>query len=88
MNEAFTDRANFSGISDNKEVLFISQVIHQAFVEVNEEGTEAAAATAVIGTTDSVGPEPKIFRADHPFIFIIQDKETGLIIFLGKVSNP
>lgn len=71
--------------------LFITDVIHQAFVEVNEEGTEAAAATAVVmGKATSAGTyKPRYkFIADHPFIFLIQDKTTGTILFLGRVSNP
>lgn len=88
---AFSDSADFSGMTGKKD-LRIDEVIHQAFVEVNEEGTEAAAATAVIMAPISAGPskEPKIpiFRADHPFIFLIQQKDTGNILFLGKVVNP
>jgi len=69
--------------------LNIDQVIHQAFVEVNEEGTEAAAATAVImQECVSIPEEPKIFKADHPFIFIIEQKKTGNILFLGRVNEP
>ena len=80
--------ANFSKI-DGTGNLFISDVLHKAFVEVNEEGTEAAAATSVVvNTAESVSPEPKIFRADHPFIFIIQQKNTQNILFLGRVGNP
>ena len=78
-----------SGATD----LYIKYVIHQSFVEVNEEGTEAAAATAVIMADESVGsggpePEPVTFRADHPFIFFIEHKETGQILFMGKVEDP
>jgi len=79
--------ADFSGIAGDKE-LFIQLVVHQAFVDVNEEGTEAAAATGVSVGIVSVGPQIPIFRADHPFIFIIQEKETGNILFLGRVINP
>lgn len=83
--------ADFSGMDGTKD-LYIDNVIHQAFVEVNEEGTEAAAATAVIMGWGSVGdvegPVIPIFRADHPFIFIIQQKETGNILFMGRVSDP
>ena len=84
--------ADFSGMHGEKPVderLYISAVIHQAFVEVNEEGTEAAAATAVamIGIT-SAGPTYPVFRADQPFIFIIRQKETGKILFLGRVNDP
>lgn len=86
---AFSDEADFSGMTGKKN-LFISHVIHQAFVEVNEEGTEAAAATGVVMTKEiSAGPrKTPIFRADHPFIFLIQEKETGSILFIGRVSNP
>ena len=85
----FGGEADFSGMTGNKR-LNIDQVIHQAFVEVNEEGTEAAAATAVMMTMSAaVMPgQIKIFNADHPFIFIIQDRDTGNILFLGRVSDP
>ncbi|MEA3343414.1 MAG: serpin family protein [archaeon] len=86
MPTAFGSFADFSGMTGKKD-LFISQVIHQAFVEVNEEGTEAAAATAVVMKELSASM-PNIFRADHPFIFIIQQKDTGNILFLGKVMDP
>jgi len=69
-----------------KRDLFISFVIHQAYVKVDEEGTEAAAATAT-GMMTSAAPR-NVFRADHPFIFIIQEKATGNILFLGKVVDP
>ena len=83
---AFLESADFSGIDGTKS-LFIQIVVHQAFVDVNEEGTEAAAATGVgIGITSV--PQIKIFRADHPFIFIIQERGTGNILFLGRVVNP
>ncbi len=78
--------ADFSGMDGTKRLL-IQNVIHQAFVEVNEEGTEAAAATAVVVGDESVGLIP-IFRADHPFIFIIIQKDTGTILFLGRVCDP
>jgi len=83
---AFSDDADFSGMTGKKD-LYISNVIHQAYVGVDEEGTEAAAATAVIMKELSVMPV-NIFRADHPFIFIIQEKETGNILFLGRVVDP
>ena len=88
------DLADFSGMwnRQNDENLYISEVIHQAFVNVTESGTEAAAATAVVMMVGSAGPEPvikpKIFKADHPFIFIIQQKDTGNILFMGRVSDP
>jgi len=80
--------ADFSGMDSTKN-LYISSVIHQAFVEVNEKGTEAAAATVVtmkLGTAMPV--KTPIFRADHPFIFIIQEKETGNILFIGRITDP
>ena len=87
MHDAFGN-ADFSGMDGTKE-LYISNVIHQAFVDVDEEGTEAAAATAVVMGITSIAPKPvKIFYADHPFIFIIQENETGSILFMGKVVNP
>lgn len=87
MPTAFGSTADFSGMDGTRD-LFIQNVIHQAFVEVNEEGTEAAAATGVVMGLTSVGPRIPIFRADHPFIFIIQESETGNILFLGRVSDP
>ena len=88
MPTAFTGGADFSGM-DGIGGLFISNVIHQAFVEVNEEGTEAAAATAVVLMKGAApGEEIPVFQADHPFIFLIQDDETGNILFMGRVVNP
>ncbi len=87
MPSAFDASADFSGM-DGTRSLIIQNVIHKAFIEVNEEGTEAAAATAVIVGTTSVPPPTPVFRCDHPFIFAIQQKNTGHILFLGKVSDP
>ena len=85
---AFTNSADFSGMTGKKD-LTIDKVIHQAFIEVNEEGTEAAAATGIsMIRKTSMPPPPPIFKADHPFIFIIQHNETGNILFMGRVSNP
>ncbi len=82
---AFRDGvADFSGIN-SKERLALSEVVHKTFVDVNEEGTEAAAATAVIGATRGGPPS---FRANHPFIFLIRDTQSGSILFLGRVVNP
>ena len=88
MPTAFTGAADFSEM-DGTKTLLIDKVIHQAFVEVNEEGTEAAAATAVIiiKSSATIGYK-KEFRADHPFIFIIQEKNTGNILFMGRVTDP
>jgi serpin B len=87
MPTAFTMRADFSGMDGTKDLL-IQDVIHQAFVEVNEEGTEAAAATVELMTMGMEITSVPVFRADHPFIFIIQQKDTGNILFLGRVSDP
>ena len=88
MPTALTQAADFSGMSANRG-LFISAVIHQAHVEVNEEGTEAAASTAVVmSRSAAAGPRVPVFRADRPFIFMIMDEETGCILFLGRVSDP
>lgn len=84
---AFTSGADFSGISSEKP-LFISNVVHQAFIGVDEKGTEAAAATATAVRVASLPLQTPVFRADHPFIFMIQDKNTGLIMFIGRVSDP
>jgi len=85
---AFSRGADFSGMTGRRD-LFISAVIHQAYVDVNEEGTEAAAATAVTMRLTSIGPDrTPVFRADHPFIFMIRDVKSGSILFLGRVLNP
>ncbi len=68
--------------------LFISAAIHQAFVDVNEEGTEAAAATAVVMRPTAMAPPPPTFRADHPFVFLIRENETGSILFVGRLADP
>ncbi len=86
MPTAFSMGADFSGMTGNRD-LFISFVIHQAYVRVDEQGTEAAAATAV-GMELKAAMPSNVFRADHPFIFIIQQKDTGNILFLGKVVDP
>ena len=92
MPTAFSYDADFSGMFDSTkttENLFISQVIHQAFVQIDEEGTEAAAATAVVIKELSAGPiDIPEFKADHPFIFLIQENTTGSILFMGKVVDP
>ena len=88
MTDVFTRHADFSGMTAGRE-LYVSAVIHQAYVDVNEEGTEAAAATGVTMTLLSVGPDTvPVFRADHPFIFLIRDVHSGSILFLGRILNP
>jgi serpin B len=81
-------KADFSGMSTEQR-LVIDEVIHKAFVDVNEEGTEAAAATAVTMRAMAMRPTtPVVFRADHPFMFFIRDTRSGTILFMGKVMNP
>jgi serpin B len=86
MKTALTRGADFSGMTGGKD-LFLSKVVHKSFVEVNEEGTEAAAATGGVMRVTSV-QQPRIFRADHPFLFLIRDRTTGAVIFMGRVVNP
>jgi serpin B len=80
--------ADFSGMVVGKRELYISAVIHKAFMEVNEEGTEAAAATGVVVGVTSIAPSPPVFKADHPFVFFIRDNASQSILFLGRVANP
>ena len=87
MPSAFSEtNADLSGMTGRPN-LYITEVVHQAFVEVNEEGTEAAAATGAIMGVKAVLMK-KVFRADHPFIFFVQEKRTGAILFLGRVMDP
>ncbi|HNZ52457.1 MAG TPA: serpin family protein [Candidatus Pacearchaeota archaeon] len=86
MPTAFSMQADLSGI-DGSQNLYIQNVIHQAFVQVDEKGTEAAAATSIMIGIKSAMPS-NVFRADHPFIFIIQEKETGNILFMGRMTDP
>jgi serpin B len=83
----FQGAADFSVMNGRKD-LFIGAIFHKAFVDVNEEGTEAAAASAVVMTEGSEPPAPPVFRADHPFVFLIWDKASGNILFLGRLVNP
>ena len=88
MTDAFSVKlADFSGMTGDRD-LFISAVIHKAFVDVNEEGTEAAAATAVVMKLRAAPMPPKVFRADHPFLFLIRDNQSGSILSMGRVVNP
>jgi serpin B len=80
--------ADFTGMSGTEgKRLFISAVVHKAFVDVNEEGTEAAAATAVVVSILSARITP-VFRADHPFVFLIRDNRSGSVLFMGRLTNP
>jgi serine protease inhibitor len=87
MPDAFSGKADFSGMTGNKD-LFISAVVHKAYIDVNEEGTEAAAATGVTMKLTSIEAPPPVFRADHPFIFLIRDNHSGSILFIGRTKNP
>ena len=91
MQDAFDpQKADFSGMDGQLHWLYISAVLHKAYVDVNEKGTEAAAATAMTmaASADMPVERTKQFRADHPFIFVIRDSTTGSILFLGRVANP
>ncbi len=83
MGEAFSETADFSGI---REGICISRVLHKAVIEVNEEGSEAAAAT-VVEMKETAAAEPLTFIADRPFVFIIADDETGTLLFMGKLYD-
>jgi serpin B len=91
MKDAFSADADFSGMDGTPHWLYLSAVLHKAQIDVNEKGTEAAAATGV-GVTElgamRVEEPPREFRADHPFLFLIQDTTTDSILFMGRVMNP
>lgn len=84
--KAFTAGANFNGMTNQPNDLFISQVIHNAYINVDENGTEAAAVTAIT-LIESVPPQKSKFHANHPFTYIIQDHNQN-ILFIGKLTNP
>lgn len=89
MVEAFTNDADFTGITDEIKPLKITDVVHKAFIAIDESGTEAAAATAVVIGTESAPMGPELdFKADRPFFFVIRDNETGTVLFMGRVSAP
>ena len=90
MRDAFqADRANFSGIDGGANSLYVSQARHRAFVELDERGTEAAAATAIELSLKGAPPRPvRPFRADHPFLFMIVDRPTGSVLFMGRLVDP
>jgi len=93
MKDAF-DRgsADFTGIANPPspaDRLFIAKVFHKAFVRVDEKGTEAAAATAVVMARAGAAPQKLVeFKADHPFLFLIRDNASGLVLFIGRVADP
>jgi serpin B len=87
MSLSFTDKADFSGMTGDKS-LFIQTAVQKAFIDVSEEGTEAAAATGMSMGLKSIPRPSVIFRADRPFIFLIRDTESGLILFMGKLESP
>jgi serpin B len=87
MPAAFTDKADFSGMTEGPE-LYIDAVIHKSFVSLDEKGTEAAAATAVIMKLTSMPVKTAEVTIDRPFIFLIRDIDTGAILFVGRVLNP
>lgn len=90
MTDAFElSKADFSGMSGNSRGLAIGAVLHKAFIDVSEEGTESAAATAVVMVRAAAMEAPiPSFKADRPFLFLIQDNRTGTILFMGRVTNP
>jgi serpin B len=87
MPAAFSAEADFSGMTGDR-ALSIAEVIHKAFVSVDEEGTEAAAATAVVMVESEMPGQPVEVTIDHPFMFLIRDIETGAILFVGRVVDP
>ncbi len=86
MTDAFTGKANFSLMTDSP--LYISKVIQKAIINVDEQGTVASAATAAVVLLGSAVPEYPVFNADHPFIYIIFDKQTNVILFMGQFTRP
>lgn len=87
MPTAFTPAADFSGITSEASLL-IQDVLHEAFISVDEEGTEAAAATAVVVGLTSAPAEPRAVAVDRPFLFLIQERDTGATLFMGRVTDP
>jgi len=93
MPDAFGPKGDFSGMNGDRgpNKLFVSEVIHKAWIEVKEEGTEAAAATVVpmmAGSAPAPSPPPAVFRADHPFIFLIRETRSGSLLFIGRMADP
>jgi serpin B len=82
------DQADFTGITRARPGIYIAKAFHKVFLKVDEQGTEAAAATAILFAERSVPPPPETFRVDRPFLFAIVDRASGLILFLGRVTDP
>ena len=90
MERVFSGQADLSGIGGSPGDLFVSEVVHQSFVKVDEKGTEAAAATGagIALTSMPVREKPVEFRADHPFLFIIRGRDPATVLFIGRVMDP
>jgi serpin B len=86
MPRVFSSSADLSAMDGSRE-LSLSEVFHQVFIEVNEEGSEAAAATAAVAVIRSAR-QAAVFRADRPLLFLIQDNSTGLVLFFGRLVDP
>ncbi|KFP75959.1 hypothetical protein N311_04292, partial [Apaloderma vittatum] len=86
MTDLFRPLANLSG-SSSAETLKVSEVIHEAYMEVNEEGTEAGGSAGVMAD-NTYSPEPEVFRAGHPFLFLIKHNPTNTILFFGRYCSP
>lgn len=87
MSDAFNQNAADFSEMDGTRMLYISAVVHKAFVDVNEEGAEAAAAAGVVVSVTAAPARPTVFRADHPFVFLISDSRSGSILFVGRVVD-
>lgn len=87
---AFSDAADFTGMAPKEELIQLAEAFHKAFIEVNEKGTEAAAATAIVGRAGSAMPtdDPIEVNVDRPFLFMVRDTQSGAILFMGRVTNP
>jgi serpin B len=88
MEIAFTENADFSRLFEEQYGLMISKVIHKAVIEVNEEGTEAAAVTGVEVSLTSLPPEKPVLTLNRPFLFFIREKHSGTVLFAGKLVDP
>ena len=87
---AFSTDADFSGMTAEGQ-LYIGEVVQKAFIESNETGTEATAATGVVMEDTAmvkVEPPPVVFHADHPFLYLMRDRDTGAVLFLGRIVDP